>query len=257
MREGRHWWEWAAVGPTVGLLLTLSSCGPQPSTASPETTGPAASKSSASPLAIASAEQPTESAAIMCRRPEAIFGPGQALPGETVPVQLTGFPPNAPVTLFFHSETDRIERGPIGGTTVNEQGEAEIAVVIPREAPFGYGVLSVIASKECLSEALLLIASYGQSMAIDDQTVTPGQRVTITAIGFQPRFAVSLHLDCDPREVPCPELGRAPASPVDGSVEIVMEIPRDITPGEHFFFLNGIWVDGVMDLGLDVHFTVE
>jgi hypothetical protein len=257
MREGRRWWREASVGSTVGLVLTLASCGPAATTAPPDDTGSAAPSSGASPVAIASASQPTSSVAIKCERPEAMFGPGQALPGERVPVQLIGFPANAQVALDFHSETDGVHRGPMGDATVNERGEAEIFVVIPPDAPYGYGVLTVRAGKKCSSQALLLLASDGQSMAIDDETVRPGQRVTLTAIGFQPRFAVSLHLDCDPQEVECPQVASIPTSPVDGSVHIVVEIPPDITPGEHFWLLNGIWVDGVGDLGLVAHFTVE
>jgi hypothetical protein len=237
-------------------LLFISSCSAGTLTdASPGASQPASP--STSPSKTVGTPRPTASAAIDCRPPDPDSDRGQYLPGDTVHLQIVGFPPQISVTLYFHSDTDGAERGPIGATTVGNDGNAEIDVVIPSEAPFGYAQVRVIATETCRSEAHFLLATAEQSMSIDDGTVTPGQRVTLTAIGFAPDGSASLHLDCDPRETPCPQLGTARTSEVDGSVVMVVWIPEDIAAGDHFLMLYGVWVDQVGDLGLVAAFTVE
>jgi hypothetical protein len=255
MRERRRWCARSTGGAAVAVLLTLSACGIQRSAASPDATV------SMSVSATAAAESPSTSVGVECdptSEPFVQVEGGTGVPGTPVRVRIEGFPPSAGVMLHFGSMYDGIVGPPIGAATTDDQGNGVVHGVLPVDAPFGDAALSVMVNAECGAETLLAVVGSPEAISIDDDTVVPGQQVTITASGFAPEDAVGVYLDGDARDPTCrcQELGNAQANEV-GFVEIVVRIPGDVPPGAHFLTLNGDSFNHEHDVGLIVHITVE
>jgi hypothetical protein len=253
MREGRRWSGWgAAVGSTVLILFTLSGCGLSGPGVSAESTTPGPSTSvAASPLA---------SVEVACQEPFTNLVPvegDKVLPGTPVRVRLEGFPPNVAVTLSMSPVGEASPGTTIGGTATDQQGAGFVQGVIPADTPYGDASIWALTGAGCGSESQIVVVGSFEQISIDDDTVEPGQLVTITAGGFAPDDGVGLYLDGDPRDATntTGPLGGAEADD-RGSVVVRARIPDDISPGAHYLLLSGSSFDGIADLGLVVQITV-
>jgi len=257
MRERRRWWGRSAGVAAVAVLLTLSACGLQPSAASPDATVSSSVGATAAPSTPASsAGSPSTSPGAGCDPTLDYFvlvDSETAVPGTPVRVRIDGFPPNTAVTLRLGSAAP-----PIGATTTDEQGKGVVNGVIPADAAFGDTPLSVMVNAECGGQTSIAVVGSPEAISIDDDTVVPGQQVTIKASGFAAEGPVALYLDGDARDAlcRCRFLAEAQANAV-GFVEIVVRIPPDVSPGAHFLTLNGDSFDFMHDVGLTVRITVD
>jgi hypothetical protein len=99
-------------------------------------------------------------------------------------------------------------------------------------------------------------------MRVDDETVRPGQVVTVRAGGFQPRTTVFITIDTHPTQGecwprPCRQLGGFHGTSAVGSVVIRVRIPSDVAPGVHGLFTNGYSPSGeIYDLTVGTQITV-
>jgi len=146
---------------------------------------------------------------------------------------------------------------PIGGATTDQQGGGFVQAVIPPESPHGDASIWVLTREGCGAETLIVLVGSLERISIDDDTVVPGQLVTITAGGFDPEGGASVYLDGDPRDAAnlAPQIGGAEAD-AQGSVVVSVRIPDDVSPGAHYLVLSGDSFDGTSDLGLVVQITV-
>jgi hypothetical protein len=184
--------------------------------------------------------------------------PFDPLPGGTVHVAIMGFPPDTPVTLTFISLSDPgLERG-LGLATTDAQGDAAIDVVIPLDARWGDSSVRVTTSDGCYAETGLIVLPSHAEVSIDDDSVVPGQLVTLTGGGFVPEEAVAVFLDGDPRDAlcRCRELATGRTTAV-GTARVSVRIPGETAPGRHDLLLIGpAFVDPTIDLGLVAHVIV-
>jgi hypothetical protein len=131
--------------------------------------------------------------------------------------------------------------------------------VIPADAPMGETALQLVAD-ECGWSVGIMVLGSPLVAAINDDTVTPGQRVTVTAGGFAPSTPASLSIDSVPVQGECiPEchfLGRGTSASADGSVVFRERIPRDTRPGRHTLWVSGDSLDGITEYELSVEITV-
>ncbi len=93
-------------------------------------------------------------------------------------------------------------------------------------------------------------------ISISDDTVVPGQRVTIRATGFARDDTVRLFLD-EPESFDCASclLATAPTN-TDWSAVITVRLPRDLSPGAHTLFLAGWGPEFLFPEELEVGITV-
>jgi hypothetical protein len=183
--------------------------------------------------------------------------PESVLPGHPVRLAITGFPPNVPLTLALVSQVDAFSERQIAATMTDERGTAAVVVVVPADIPFGDAGIRV-ASEGCSWDAYVGVVGSDEGIGLDDDTVTPGQSVTLTATGFQPGDSVGVMLDGDAFDALSE--GRSLASGTAneaGAVRITVRIPPDVSPGPHFLTANGYSFDGENDLFLRADFTVE
>lgn len=233
----------------MSIMLTLSACSLAGSGSSPQPTP-----------TTSNAASPSSSVGVACEEPFTHLVPSEAtevLPGMPVRVRIEGFPANAPVMMSVGPASDPPPGTPIGGTTTDQQGSGFVSGVIPADSPPGDASIWVMTSEGCGSSSLVFVVGSLEGISIDDDTVVPGQRVTITAGGLAPDGIVALHVDCDGLDAltPCPALATAQATPA-GSVVMAIAIPRDLARGAHYLVLNGTSFDDTSDLSLVVQITV-
>ena len=265
----------AAAG--VGILLVLPgsavtlSASPDPSaqspvaTASPTPTATPAPTEVPTPTATpAPTEVPTPTptpSAFTCEESFAFTdGPDQIVRGGTVRVRFEGFAPDLDVTLILEGSPFDLPDRPIGVGTAAGDGTGVVEGEIAHDAPIGETQLRV-ESVDAMARAYLLVIGSPEVMSVDDETVVPGQHVTVTASGFQANTMVYLTIDTHPTQGecwphPCRELGRAARTSADGSVVIPVRIPSDVTPGVHGLYANGYSPDGISDLTVGTQITV-
>ena len=206
-------------------------------------------------------ESPSPSAAIACDSAIAnleLRGTSKVLPGATIFVRVEGFPANTPVTLTVAPMDDATASTPIGVMTTDGQGKGAAAGVMPADARLGDAIVQAIASDACVATNYLFVVASLEGIGIDDDTVAPGQQVTIRAGGFLPESNVAAFLDGDPGDAlcECHELATAQTN-ASGSVEVIVRIPDDVAPGDHVIVLAGAAPDHASDLSLAVAITVD
>ncbi len=171
-------------------------------------------------------------------------------------VRFVGFAPNADVTLLLMDWSADVTVE-IGSGTADAQGSGVVQGVIPADAPIGETQLDVV-SGECIANAYVVVLGSPEQVTVDDDTVIPGQRVTLRAGGFTVNGHVLVSIDtyptqgeCWPR--PCRFLGTARTSAV-GSVVVHVRIPRDTAPGAHSLWVSGYMAGGDREdsLGVDI-----
>jgi hypothetical protein len=272
MRRDRSGRQWSASAAGAALLFILSgsavtlSASPEPTSSesgSPSasaTDAPSATHSpSASPTASAAIPSdpasPTPSAEPACPAPFVIEDSNDVVPGGSVALNIDGFSPNTAVTVNLLLEDGGLRE--IGTGTTDALGNGVVIGVIPPETPFGFAEVQVIASDGCSASVPLDIVGSLPSIGIGDDTLRPGQLVTMTASGFASGDDVAIVLDGDPGDAlcRCRFIGNARAG-VDGSVVARARIPRDVPPGAHFLVLSGYSFDGEHDLALSVEITI-
>lgn len=183
MREWRRLRGRFARGSAAVALLTLTACGLQPSSAGVPAAS-AALGAGASPVPMKSA---SPSPGIVCDVPIAYLEPTgtfKVLTGAGIRVRVEGFPANTAVTLTMASMEDAAAARPIGGTATDEQGKGVAAGVIPADARLGDAIVQAIASDACAATNYVFVVASLEGIGIDDDTVEPGQQVTIRAGGF-------------------------------------------------------------------------
>jgi hypothetical protein len=237
--------------------LTATSTPTSAPTATPDpTAGPTATPTSApEPTTTPS---PTESP-VVCEPTFLEADPFFVQTGGRVRVSISGFPPNIRVLMFFGSIWD-IGQPQIGTGVTDSHGAAIVTGVIPTDAPAGEGHVTVKASDECFAEAYMLISRSRWGVTVDEDTVMPGQRVTLMAGGFIEQGRVNATIDTYPTQGecwphPCRYLGWGRASSV-GSVVIPVRIPRDTSPGPHSLWVSGFLSDGMREDSFGVEITV-
>ena len=179
--------------------------------------------------------------------------------GGPVRVPISGFPPNVAVTMFVGSIFDiGVGQPEIGTGMTDGHGAAMVTGIVPTDARAGEQSVTVKASDDCWAEAFVVISLSPLGITIDEETVMPGQRVTVRAGGFLPKGHVVITIDtfptqgeCWPR--PCRVLGMASTSST-GSVVTHVRIPRDTTPGPHSVWVSGYLADGMREdsFGVDI-----
>jgi hypothetical protein len=176
-----------------------------------------------------------------------------------VRVGYEGYAPGSEVTLVFVDFSDMVER-PIGQGTAARDGTGRIAGVVPPDSTIGQAELQIV-SGECWSHVYFVVIGSPETMRVDDATVVPGQRVTVTARGFQPDSRAFITIDTYPTQGecwphPCRQLGTFAQSSEDGTVVIHIRIPSDVTPGVHGLFATGYSPDGISDYTVGTQITV-
>ena len=256
MREGRRFRGISTGGAALTLACILAAAGTA-QVASQETPAPSPSE----PGATASPEptmSPSSSPVIACEFPNANAESSEIPRGGSVRVAISEFPPNVAVSLWFGSYYDLGSRPPIGAGTTDDQGAGIAVGVIPSDAPWGENYITVKASEECWAEAFIVVLLSPRAISVDDDTVRPGQLVTISAGGFAPNHPVSAFLGAGGVQEDCPgciwlESGRTSAR---GSVVIRVRIPRDTPLGPQHLGVHGLAPDGIGDLYVVTDITV-
>jgi hypothetical protein len=251
MRDDRRWRQWtaAAAGLAVLCVLALASSSPVTGAATPTPTS--------TPTATPSPTETPSPTQTPCQEAFAqVDGGDLVVRGDIVRVRFVGFAPNAGVTLMVLSADVTVQ---IGAGTADAQGRGVVQGVIPAETPIGVTQLDVV-SDQCIANAYVVILGSPEQVTIDDDTVIPGQRVTLRAGGFMENGHVVVSIDtfptqgeCWPR--PCRYLGTGTTSAV-GSVVIHVRIPRDTAPGEHSLWVSGYMAGGEREDSLGVDITV-
>jgi hypothetical protein len=247
-----------SVATVVGLLIVTAACGDS----GPErTAGQTVALDSSTAPPTATAHPSPSASAFECVEPLAEIVPlaaGVGLPGTTVRLRIEGFPPDAALTVTLGYMDDEGIRLSMGTGRSDAHGDGFLLGVIPVDAPFGEGILNVSAGEACGAEAYISVVGSLEAIGIDDDTVVPGQQVTIRASGFAPEDTVAVILDGDVRDAACQcrALAEARANAV-GFVEMVARIPPDVPAGAHFLTVNGDSFDFMHDVGLTVHITVD
>jgi hypothetical protein len=269
MRRDRSGRQWSASAAGAALLFILSgsavtlSASPDPS-ASPEPTSSESAAPSASPTDAPSptpspTASPTASAAIQCDEPLAeVDGDDTLVRGDTVRVRFSGFTPNVNVRLDFRELTGDVNRT-IGTAPADGAGNGVVEGVVPTDAPVDEAELRVIGDDGCLAYLYFWVLGSPDTISIDDDTVMPGQRVTVTAGGFLPNGDALLSIDnaptqgeCIPR---CLYLAMSQTNGV-GSVVFRARIPRHISAGRHVLWVTGGHLNGISDAYQSIEITV-
>lgn len=250
MHDGRLRLEQAAGGAAFISLLLLTACGVP--LAAPVSSMPSPSSTETSSL------PPQASADVSCESAVAEVVPrSTVLPGTPITVRLADFPANAIVTFTF-SPLQEGDPRPFGSTTTDAQGAGVFATRVPPDAAYGEVDLLAVVGERCATQAYLHIVGSLEGIEIDDDSVEPGQSVTITASGFLPRESVGIVLDGDAFDALSQgrALGGAEADDL-GHVTVVVRIPTAVSAGAHFLTANGYSFDGTHDVMLRVDITVE
>jgi hypothetical protein len=251
MRNGRRWW-WFARGARLAIVFVLSALVFSGVMHDTNASAPGDGHLRAT---VSSTAAPSE--VPVCGAGFVDVAPFDPLPGGTVHVAIMAFPPNTAVSLTFLSLSDPVERA-IGSTVTDEQGEAAIDVVIPPDAGWSDSTVRVRTNEGCYADGDLIVLPSHAEVSIDDDSVVPGQLVTLTGGGFVPEEAVAVFLDGDPRDAlcRCRELATGRTTAV-GTATLTARIPRGTTPGRHQLLLIGpAFVDPTIDLGLVAQITV-
>lgn len=251
MRDSRRW-RWFARGARLPIVFVLSAL-----VSSGTVQGRIASAPSDGPLQATASSTAAPSEVAVCGAGFVDVAPFDPLPGGTVHVAIMGFPPDTGVSLTFFSRSDPVERA-IGSTVTDQQGEAAIDVVIPLDAGWSDSTVRVTTNEGCYADADLIVLPSHAEVSVDDDSVVPGQRVTMTGGGFMPEEGVAVFLDGDPRDAlcRCRELATGRTTAV-GTARLSVRIPRGTRPGRHQLLLIGpAFVDPTIDLGLVAHITV-
>jgi hypothetical protein len=277
MCQGRRHKRWAVSAASVALLtiLALATSTPARAEETPTPTPTATSTPTSAPTATpdptadptatpTSTPDPTTTPSptampIVCDPSFVEADPFLVQTGGRVRVSISGYPPNTAVTMHLGSiwDFDQLE---IGTGVTDSHGAAIVSGVIPTDAPTGEGHVTVKASDECFSEAYMLISRSRWGVTVDDDTVVPGQRVTLTAGGFIEQGRVNVTIDTYPTQGecwphPCRYLGSGTASSLQ-SVAIPVRIPRDTSPGPHFLWVTGFFTDGTTEDSFGVEIAV-
>lgn len=175
-----------------------------------------------------------------------------------VTVHAQDFPGSVQLTVAFADLVGDIPQVPLGIAMTDPTGQTTFTVRVPVDAPFGEASLRVSAGPGCSADAFLSVVGSLEAIAIDDDTVKPGQAVTITAGGFEPSGPITVMLDGDAFDALSTgrDLGSTRANDV-GAVRVDVRIPRGTSPGRHFLTVNGSSFDGARDLVLSVDVSVE
>jgi hypothetical protein len=270
MRRDRPGWTWSASAAGAALLFVLSgsavtfSASPKPpaspdppaSESAPPSSGPT-DEPSATPTPTAS---PTPSVAIQCQEPLVeVEGDATLVRGDSVHVRFGGFTPNVNVRLDF-GDLSGGERRTIGIGTADGTGSGVLDGVIPVDAPIDEAELRVIGDDDCLGWNYIWVLASPDAITIDDDTVAPGQRVTVVAGGFLPHEGAALTIDSAPVQGECiPRCVYLAYSRTDaiGMVVFRARVPRDISAGRHVLWVTGAAMDGISDAYLSIEITVR
>lgn len=258
MRTNRRSLGTTAVAVSLLLLSGSSvvwSAAPDPSAVSPESTASASAPPSAAEPA--SPETPPDTP---CEPTSVRVDPEYAIRGQTVRVDVTGFLPNVPIASWLGDQYDPESKPPIGTGTTDASGAGVIVGVVPVEAEVGEHNVTVWANDECVAFAWLMVSLSARAIGIDDETVLPGQSVTVTVGGFMADGRVDLSIDSAPTQgecwpEPCLYLGYAMASDV-GSASIAARIPDDTSRGTHTLWVSGWAPDAMTEFNLGIDITV-
>jgi hypothetical protein len=178
-----------------------------------------------------------------------------------VRVRFEGFAPNSAVTLVFGPWEPDVADRPIGSGTTDANGKGVVDGRIPADAPIAETELRVLSS-DCIAYAWTVVIGSPETMSVDDDTVVPGQIVTVTASGFVPHTNVFLTIDTHPSQGecwphPCRRVGDFAQTSAVGSVVMRVRIPTDVAPGVHGLYANGYTPDSnAYDLTVGTHITV-
>jgi hypothetical protein len=232
----------------IALLVVLTGSAVTRS-ASPD---PSASSPSPAPSATASPSNVID----VCSEPVVIADSPRAVPRELVGLRIAGFPPDSQVAVQIGVEGETPRQ--IAVALLDRQGASSFEVKVPTWLPFGDARLTVTTDDgRCSFGVCLVIVGSKARIAIDDDTVVPGQRVTITAGGFEPGHSISIMLDGDAFDALSEgrHLGGAVANEL-GTLRARVRIPRDVRLGAHFLTANGSSFGELSDLILTVDITV-
>ncbi len=257
----RERWQ-PAVGAGIGLLLVAGLASPGSAAAPTPTATPTATADPAptgTPVPSASPAPTGTPDALVCQEAFAVDPVDHVVRGGAVRVRFVGFVPGSAVTLLYVESPDLEER-PIGTGTAGTGGDGVVDGLIPEDAAIGEAWLQVV-SVDCWADVYILIIGSPETMHVNDDTVVPGQRVTVTAGGFLPNSGVGLTIDTHPTQgeclpVACRWIGRGALTAANGSVVIHARIPSDVTPGVHMLFANGYSPDGISDFTVGAPITV-
>ena len=220
MRESRRWRGISTGGAALTLACILAVAGTA-QVASQETLAPSPPEPSASATPEPTPSLPP-SPVIACEFPNANAESSESRRGEQVRFAISEFPPNVEVTLWFGSFYDLGSLPPIGAGRTDDEGAGVVVGVIPSDAPSGENYVTVKASEECWAEAFIVVALSPRAISVDDDIVSPGQLVTISAGGFAPNQPASAFMGGGGVQEECPGciwLGEGRTSPL-GSVVI-------------------------------------
>ena len=205
---------------------------------------------------------PSASAGPICGPQMHLITPQRVLAGTRVTGWFSGFEPNATVALILRPDYVAFPERALGSSTTDAQGYGEVDVIIPADAPIGdYSLL--LRLEACatspwadISITTITVVPVLPAISISDDTVVPGQRVTIRATGFGLDETVDLFLD-SPEYLghECCLLATAPTN-ADWSVVITVRLPRDLSPGAHTLSLVGWGPDQLFPEQLEVVITV-
>jgi len=252
-------------GPNVGTVAGWDATSRAAAGAIPTQTSTVIATSTATPTPAATptpTETPMPTPALICGPETSLVDPQRVLAGTRVTGWFTGFQPNATVALIFRPDYVDFPEREIGATTTDEHGFAEVEVVIPADAPVGdYSLL--LRLEGCATSpwgemtlATITVVAGLPSISISDDTVVPGQRVTVRATGFGRDEIVTVSLD-DPDYLGngCCVLARAMAD-ADWSVMVRLRLPGDLSPGAHTLSLVGWGPEALFPEVLEVQITV-
>jgi hypothetical protein len=190
-----------------------------------------------------------------------VHGINHIVRGDSVQARFDGFAPNSAVTLALGDWEPDVADRVIGDGIADANGTGLVEGVIPADSPIGEDVLRVI-SGDCSAFDWLVVIGSPEAMSVDDETVAPGQLVTVTAGGFVPHTSVFLTIDTYPTQGecwphPCRQIGGFGRTSSVGSVVIRVRIPADVTPGVHGLFTNGYTPDSnIYDLTVGTRIRV-
>ncbi len=271
MHDSRRWRWRSAVGSGIGLLLVASLASPGSAatptptptptpTATPTPTPTETPAPTATPVPTATPAPTGTPPDPVCDTTFARAPVDHIVRGGTVRIRFEGFAPGSVVTLLYGEWWPDLAERPIGTGTAGNDGDGVVDGLIPVDASIGETQLRVV-SLDCSAYVYILVIGSPEVMQIDDDTVVPGQRVTVTAGGFLPKSRVHLTIDTHPTQGecwphPCRQIGRFAWTSANGSVVIHTRIPSDIAPGVHGLFANGYSPDGMSDVTVGTEITV-
>ena len=218
-----------------------------PSAAATPTRTPTPTPTPTEAATPAPSTSPSASAGPICGPDTHFITPQRVLAGTRVTGWFTRFEPDATVAIIFRPDYVDFPERAIGTSTTDEHGYGEIDVVIPADAPIGNYAL-LLRLDECatspwpeISISRIAVVPVLPEISVSDDTVLPGQRVTIRATGFNRDDTVYLTLD-NPEHLglECTSCLLATGQTnSEWSVVITVRLPRDLSPGSHILTLFG------------------